>query len=127
MLAFTLNFLKIFMVGVTYAFPILLFLLAIVVLLGRLAGKRQGLDWFDSIYWTFITAITVGYGDIAPTNRFSKCCAIGIGFTGVIFTGILVALASHATTFSLREQTKLAERFKNSVAPPAKIEGILPK
>ena len=56
---------------------------------------------FDSFYWSFVTATTVGYGDLRPVNRTSRILAILIAIMGLTFTGILIALAMHAASFAL--------------------------
>jgi Ion channel len=48
------------------------------------------------------TATTIGYGDIRPTKRSSKFLSIFIGFAGLKFSGILVAVAVHAATIDTR-------------------------
>ena len=45
------------------------------------------------MYYGFITATTVGYGDIRPSQTSSKLLAIAIALTGMVLTGIVVALA----------------------------------
>jgi hypothetical protein len=45
----------------------------------------------------------IGYGDIRPKNRFSRCVSVLIALFGVTFTGIIVALAINAATLSLKE------------------------
>ena len=73
---------------------------AIVVLLGLAVGRLENWPWFDAVYWGFITATTVGYGDIRPLRRLSRVLAILIAFTGVTFTGIFVALAINSATLA---------------------------
>jgi len=53
------------------------------------------------LYWSFVTATTVGYGDLRPVNRTSRIIAILIAIMGLTFTGILIALAVYAATFAL--------------------------
>jgi len=90
---FTLNFFQL-LIYVLYLFsPIILFLLFIIILLGQIVGKKENWDWIDSLYWSFITSTTVGYGDIKPTGKLSKILAVFIAFIGLIFTGIIVAAA----------------------------------
>lgn len=56
----------------------------------------------DSVYYAFITATTVGYGDIHPKKNLSKSLAIIISFVGIILTGIIVALALHSATYAFK-------------------------
>jgi len=82
--------------------PLLLSLIALITLLGLVVGKKEGWSRFDSFYWSFITATTVGYGDIRPANRASRILAILIALLGLMFTGIVIAIAVQAATVSLK-------------------------
>lgn len=98
----TITFLKEFGIGVWVTFPLLLTLAVVITLLGQIAGRAEGWKPFDSFYWSFITATTVGYGDLRPTKKASRLLAIIIGLLGLTFTGILIAIAVHAGTFALQ-------------------------
>jgi voltage-gated potassium channel len=95
---FTLTFVQIFLVGLWLAAPLLLSFVLVIVALGLLVGKKESWSKFDSLYWAFITATTVGYGDIRPLRPLSRILSVLIAFLGLIFTGIMVALAIHAAT-----------------------------
>ncbi len=97
----TITFLKEFGLGLWLTLPLLLCLATTVALLGLVAGKTEGWSRFDSIYWSFITATTVGYGDFRPVKRASKIIAIVIALLGLTLTGILIALGVHAATLAL--------------------------
>jgi len=97
----TVTFLKQFAIGLELTFPLLLSLAAVVTLLGQAVGTKEGWSRFDSLYWSFITATTVGYGDICPLKRGSKIVAIVIAFLGLVLTGIVIAIAVHAGTVAL--------------------------
>jgi len=71
-------------------------------LLGQIAGKKEGWSRSDSLYWSLITATTVGYGDVRPVGRGSKILAVLIAFMGLILSGIIIAVAVQATTLALR-------------------------
>ena len=97
----TITFLKEFGFALWLCSPLLLTLAVVIAVLGRVVGKKEGWSQFDSLYWSFVTATTVGYGDIRPVRRVSKVIAIVIALIGLTMTGILVAVAVHAATFAL--------------------------
>ena len=106
---FTLLFLKLFVYGLELAAPILLLLLTVIVVLGLISGRHESWSRGEALYWSFITATTVGYGDIRPGRRLSRVLAVIIAFCGLMFTGILVALAISAATFSIESKHNLPE------------------
>jgi voltage-gated potassium channel len=97
----TTTFLKEFIFGIWVTLPLLLSLAIAVAVLGQIVGKKEGWSRFNSFYWSFITATTVGYGDLRPTKRSSRIFAIVIALSGFILTGILVAVAVHSATLAL--------------------------
>ncbi len=99
----TLSFLKELGIGLWFTFPVLLSLAAIIVVLGQIVGAKEHWSSFDSFYWSFITATTVGYGDIRPVKRGSRLIAIFIAISGLLLTGILIAVAVHAVNLALEK------------------------
>ena len=97
----TTTFLSEFIFGLWLTLPLLLTLALTITLIGQIVGRKEGWHRVDSFYWAFITATTIGYGDIRPTKRSSKLLSIFIGFAGLTFSGILVAVAVHAATIAL--------------------------
>ena len=97
----TITFLKQLGIGLWLTFPLLLSLAAAITLLGLTVGKKEGWSRFDSFYWSFITATTVGYGDIRPVKRGSRILAILIAFLGLMLTGIVIAVAVRAGSLAL--------------------------
>ena len=97
----TIIFLKQFGTGLWLTFPLLFSLAAVITLLGQAVGKNEGWSRFDSFYWSFVTATTVGYGDIRPSKRRSKILAILIAFLGLVMSGIVIAVAVNAATSAL--------------------------
>ena len=101
---FTLLFLKLFYYGLLLTAPILIFLSLVVIVLGQIAGRRESWSPGEALYWSFVTATTVGYGDYRPLNGISRLLSILIAFSGLIFTGIMVAVAITATTYALESR-----------------------
>lgn len=95
---FTIEFIRMFALGMVYTGPILLFLLLMIIMLGQLVGRYESWNWLDALYFSFITATTVGYGDFRPDSRSGKLLAIVIALVGLIFTGIVVAVGVKAIT-----------------------------
>ncbi|NJE00722.1 potassium channel family protein [Thermococcus sp. JdF3] len=80
-----------------YVRSILLGLFAIIAAMGVLIAREEGLSIGDGIYFAFISAYTVGYGDITPTTAVTKfLAAFVLPLLGMIFTGIMVAAAMKA-------------------------------
>ena len=102
LIGLTIAFLKQFCLGLLLTSPLLLSLAAAITLLGQAVGKKEGWSRFDSFYWSFITATTVGYGDIHPVEQRSKVLAILIAFLGLVLSGIIIAVAVQAATLALR-------------------------
>lgn len=111
---FTFTFLRLFIHGVALAAPLLLFFIFAIIIFGQVVGRREAWNRFDSLYWSFITATTVGYGDIRPTKKLSKLLSVLIAFLGIIFTGIIVALAINAATIAFKEHNDIQE-IKNNI------------
>jgi len=51
-------------------------------------------SWLDWIYFTIMTASTVGYGDMSPQTDLSKVVAIFTAISGVVFTAFMVSVIS---------------------------------
>ena len=98
-----IHFIQIFGLHLIAVWPLMMMLAAVVFCLGLIVGRIEHWAWFDAIYWAFITATTVGYGDIRPVQRLSRIISVLIAFVGITFTGIFVALAINSTTLAFEK------------------------
>jgi voltage-gated potassium channel len=94
----TIDFLNYFFRIIFFISPIIVALAASIIIMGLFVGKIEKWSRFDSLYYTFITATTIGYGDMRPTKKICKILAVFIGLQGLILTGIIVASAVTSIT-----------------------------
>ena len=78
--------------------------LLVLLLLGAVAiAYLEDLGFGDSIYFAFITGLTVGYGDIEPVTAMGRVVSIAIALVGLLFTGITVAVATRALADAVKD------------------------
>lgn len=55
-------------------------------------------DWRidEALYFTFVTGLTIGYGDFTPKHVSSRILSLVIGFAGIVLTGIVAAITVKA-------------------------------
>lgn len=82
--------------GLRVVWPILSALLALIVGLGIVIGMLEGWSLYDSVYFAFVSGLTIGYGDLAPKRTVTRALAILIGICGVLVTGLVAAVAVKA-------------------------------
>lgn len=90
--------------------PMLSLILAIQLALGLLTGFVEGWSLGDAVYFTFITGLTIGYGDLIPRYALTRTLAIGIGLSGLFLTGVIAAIAVHAARSALDDGGSGGER-----------------
>ena len=84
--------------------PILSIILATQVVMGLLVGIVEGWSVGDAVYFSFVTGLTIGYGDIVPRQALARALAIGIGVSGLFLTGIIAGIAVHAMRRALSDR-----------------------
>lgn len=86
-----------------------------VVYLALLAFMALGAGFFamvenmpigEALYFSFITGLTIGYGDIIPTTTIGRIVGVASGFGGVLFTGLIVAVTVRAIHLAWEEFEK---------------------
>jgi hypothetical protein len=88
--------------GLRVVWPILSILLLFMVGLGVVVGIIEDWPLRDSLYFAFISGLTIGYGDLVPKTLVSRALAIAIGITGVLLTGLIAAVGVQALLEAMR-------------------------
>jgi hypothetical protein len=92
------NFVAALLTGLRVVWPILSVLLGLIVALGLVVGLLEGWSVHESIYFAFVSGLTIGYGDLAPKSLLTRALAILIGVCGVLLTALMAAIAVKALT-----------------------------
>ena len=71
-------------------------LIILITLGGVVFSRLEDHRLSDGIYFAFITGLSIGYGDIAPKTTAGQIVSVAIGFVGVLFVGLMVAIATRA-------------------------------
>ena len=89
---FMANFFK-----VIWFFRAIIFALLFIILIGAVAiAFVEKIPLGDALYFSFVTGLTIGYGDIVVKTALGRCVALFIGFIGIVFTGLVIAGAVEA-------------------------------
>ena len=88
---------------------VLIALFIMIILGGWLISKFEDIGFLDGQYLAFVTALTIGYGDLTPKTGLGKVCSILLGVVGMIYVGLIVGVASHAV-----QKTYESEHHKSS-------------
>ncbi|MBT8363073.1 MAG: potassium channel family protein [Deltaproteobacteria bacterium] len=84
-------------------------ILALIALIMAGAGAItvfEKMPFADTLYFAFVTGLTIGYGDIVMKTPGGRLIALFIGLVGILFTGLLVAILVYAVRENMREFQK---------------------
>ena len=88
----------------TNGFKYVLLVSALLVLIAAVAMTYfEGMAFRDALWWSFVTATTVGYGDLSPATGIGRIIACMLMIVGI---GLIGSLTSTITSFFLRDQPK---------------------
>jgi len=76
------------------------------IALGLVIGLREGWSIQESIYFAFVSGLTIGYGDLVPKYLLTSALAISIGVCGVLLTALLAAIAVKALTGAIEDRER---------------------
>lgn len=82
--------------GLRVVWPVVSGLLLWIAALGVAVGLLEGWTIADSVYFAFVTGLTIGYGDLVPKLLVSRVLAIVMGISGIVLTGLIAAIAVRA-------------------------------
>ena len=83
---------------------ILFLLIGNIVACGLLFSLFDGKSLAEGQYLAFITATTIGYGDLSPETWGARWVAVAVGLNGLLLTGVCVALTVKALELAFREE-----------------------
>lgn len=72
-------------------------LIMLIIICAILIAFIEQLPLGEALYFSFITGLTIGYGDIVATTTAGRLISVLLGVTGMLFTGLVVAAAVFAT------------------------------
>lgn len=88
----------------TNGFKYILMVCTVMILIAAVAMTYfEHMAFKDALWWSFVTATTVGYGDLSPASgagRIIACCLMLVGI------GLIGSLTSTITSFFLRRTDK---------------------
>jgi hypothetical protein len=90
------SFIRHFFHALSKIWGIILGLFAWLVVDAAAIAYFEKMPFADALYFTFVTGLTIGYGDIAPVTLAGRVVAILTGLLGILITGIIVAVAVYA-------------------------------
>jgi voltage-gated potassium channel len=60
----------------------------------------------ESLYFSGVTALTIGYGDLVPHTVFGRCICLLLAVVGITLTGIVAAAAVKALELQMQEHNQ---------------------
>ncbi|TWU30828.1 potassium channel family protein [Novipirellula artificiosorum] len=79
-----------------YIREVLAGLLLLILLCGVAISHIERLSLGEALYFSFITGLSIGYGDITPVTPLGRVLCVFVGLIGTVFTGLVVAIATRA-------------------------------
>src|SRR5262245_60205046 len=76
--------------------PILSGILMVMIGSGLVVWRVEGWRIDEALYFTFVTGLTIGYGDLTPKHLLARLLSLVIGFSGIVLTGLIAAISVQA-------------------------------
>ena len=78
-------------------------LIALIVIGAMVITFVEKIPFGDALYFSFVTGLTIGYGEIVAKTVLGRVVALLIGLIGIVFTGMVVAIAVRAVQKSFEK------------------------
>lgn len=101
------EFFRAFLRYTFYVQEVIMTLLLLLLVGAILIWRYESISFGNAIYFTLITGLSVGYGDITPETTVGKLISICIGIIGVFVVGLSVAIATRALTDTVKRHAEL--------------------
>ena len=82
---------------------VILGLIALIVIGAMVITFVEKIPFGDALYFSFVTGLTIGYGEIVAKTVLGRVVALLIGLIGIVFTGMVVAIAVRAVQKSFEK------------------------
>ena len=80
--------------------------LALMLVGAAVIAGVENMSLGEAVYFSFITGLTVGYGDITAITAIGRIVSVLLGFVGILFTGLVVAVTVRAVREAWEESQK---------------------
>jgi hypothetical protein len=100
------RFARAFLRELRIVWPILSGLIVAQLALGVVISGIEGWPLGQGAYFTFVTGLTIGYGDFVPKRFSTRLAAVIIGFLGILVTGLMAAVAVRALQEATSEERR---------------------
>jgi Ion channel len=92
-------------------------LLGVIVVLRLVVGFLEGWSVQESIYFAFVSGLTISYGDLAPRTLLTRTLAILIGVCGMLVTALVEGAGRSVCQRAVPERAQL-HRFQTFYMAP---------
>ena len=91
-----------FFIIIGHFHAVFLSLIALIVGIAAVITYIEKMPFGEALYFSFITGLTIGYGDIVVNTPYGRVVAVLLGLIGIVFTGLMVAAALRAVGQSMK-------------------------
>ena len=91
-----ISFMHVFIRTAWHLRSVFLAIFALIIVGAVVIAGLEKMPIGEALYFAFITGLTIGYGDIVATTTLGRIMSVLLGLVGVLFTGLVIAVAVRA-------------------------------